>query len=131
MKTMMYRQSKVIGAQARYEYVVEGFGDFPLDMLRYDCAWPKEEKDAGVAQQHERGLRRVRLTGTRPPTEARWHSFLWKVRQINELGEVIEPKPEPAVASRAVQHQHQHDWHVWNGITECRVCGVVYQDSRK
>ena len=27
----------------RFEYAVEGVGDFPLDMLRHDCAYPADQ----------------------------------------------------------------------------------------
>ena len=28
----------------RFEYTVEGVGDFPLDMLRHDCAYPADQE---------------------------------------------------------------------------------------
>jgi hypothetical protein len=62
-------------------FVVEGAGDFPLDMLRYDCAFPLTERDAHIAQRHEK--RRVILMSRRVhdgyPTDARWRSFTWQV----------------------------------------------------
>jgi hypothetical protein len=66
-------------------FTVEGRGEFPLDMLRYDAAWPASERDALTAQDREaRGVRQVTLRtimhkGSRRPTinVARWHSFGW------------------------------------------------------
>lgn len=65
------------------EFVVEGTGDFPFDMLRYDSCWPRTEVDSGNIERsfRARGMTRweVRLKGLRMPTEARWESFGWKV----------------------------------------------------
>jgi hypothetical protein len=67
-----------------FTFTVEGAGEFPMDMLRYDRCFPRNEKDANAAQDRERGRRQVELT--RPhceaywtPTEGRWQSFGWKV----------------------------------------------------
>lgn len=62
--------------------VVEGTGDFPLDMLRYDCAFPATEHDSAIASHYSNRravaliLRSVNDNG---PTDPRWTSFLWKV----------------------------------------------------
>ena len=32
----------------RFEYAVEGVGDFPLDMLRHDRAYPADEQSAAA-----------------------------------------------------------------------------------
>lgn len=62
--------------------VVEGMGDFPLDMLRYDSAFPMTEQDSHIAaNQFEK--RRVALTvraaNDLGPTVDRWRSFTWQV----------------------------------------------------
>lgn len=61
--------------------VVEGAGDFPLDMLRYDSACPYREVDSH-AMAHE-GRRRLvlvrRAVNSLPATYARWESFGWRV----------------------------------------------------
>lgn len=67
-----------------YEYTVEGRGEFPFDMLRYDQCWPKRESEdvVNMAPSHpgmRREVRRVTLVGTHSPTEGRWESFGWKV----------------------------------------------------
>jgi len=62
--------------------VVEGCGNFPLDMLRYDSAFPATEHDAAIAQnyQDKRSVALVLRTKNKlAPTERRWQSFLWPV----------------------------------------------------
>lgn len=63
-------------------FTVEGGGEFPFDMLRYDQCWPTGSMDA-AAITHE-GKRRVALNGVAGlpgnyPTHARWLSFGWRV----------------------------------------------------
>lgn len=63
-------------------FVVEGLGDFPFDMLRYDSAFPMTERDAYLAG-HTGEMRRVAITSRKvndtEPTAARWKSFGWTV----------------------------------------------------
>jgi hypothetical protein len=70
-------------------YAVEGIGDFPLDMLRHDRAWPADEESvtammAGMrwaaSRKRSRELLVVRLVSHRAPTSERWRSFGWTVR---------------------------------------------------
>ncbi len=67
------------------EFTVEGCGEFPFDMLRYDSCWPYQGDDAGqlASRRHERDTniqsRRVVLQGIQDPTAERWRSFNWKV----------------------------------------------------
>lgn len=83
----------------RYTYEVVGRVEFPMDMLRYDGAHPARSEDAaaiyhsffsndgktaGEAQGsaprgEDNKAVRVRLIGIRPPTQARWGSFVWSV----------------------------------------------------
>lgn len=68
------------------EFTVEGNGDFPLDMLRYDQCWPKSEStdSINVAARRYTSKRQVTLVSIkRLPTIARWESFGWKVVKIN------------------------------------------------
>lgn len=66
-------------------FVVEGAGEFPFDMLRFDACWPDGSNDAaGIANSSlddnsRRGRRRVRLNSAATPTPARWDSFNWRV----------------------------------------------------
>lgn len=74
-------------AAKQYEFTVEGRGEFPLDMLRYDRCWPKREsEDVGAIEKSFRqtqlgaaDLYAVRLRGLREPEAARWKSFGWRV----------------------------------------------------
>lgn len=63
---------------ALYTYEVRGIGPFPLDMLRYDCAWPVSSED--VQAMAERGVRSVKLSSYKPPTADRWASFMWRLK---------------------------------------------------
>lgn len=68
---------------------VEGGGEFPIDMMRYDRCWPATEADSGYSYSPIRGgqagLRTVRVqahSGTKvsPFTDLRWASFGWRVQ---------------------------------------------------
>lgn len=61
-------------AGGRLVYKVEGRGEFPTDMLRYDAAWPRNEG----AQILGRDRRTVELTAL-GCTPKRWESFGWNV----------------------------------------------------
>ena len=80
----------------RFEYAVEGVGDFPLDMLRHDGAYPADQQSvaaimAGLrwaaSRKRSRELLVVRLVSDRPPTSERWRSYGWTVT-------VSRPEPE-------------------------------------
>lgn len=58
-------------------YKVTGWGDFPIDMLRFDSVYPASEKDSGIIA-NSREQRTVEVEGARC-TIGRWESFLWKV----------------------------------------------------
>lgn len=70
---------------------VRGSWSFPADMLRYDDAEPARPEDVDVIQLLSteeptlamlRGRFEVTLRSPRPPTEARWGSFLWRVIEV-------------------------------------------------
>lgn len=67
------------------EYVVEGFGEFPIDMLRYDCSCPHTEQDSAIITNQD-GKRRVKLRAYQRsnagPEKDRWKSFSWRVVEI-------------------------------------------------
>ena len=71
--------------RALYEFAVCGWGEFPLDMLRYDSCWPRREGTdvfkmfASLRNDGSRELQTIRLVGLRPPSEGRWNSFGWPV----------------------------------------------------
>lgn len=74
------------------KYTVEGVPPIPLDMLRYDGAYPATEQDAGrgglSASEHDGTPVKVELihrewgAGWRGPTSDRWKSFLWRVVSV-------------------------------------------------
>lgn len=72
------------------EMVVEGRGNPPMDMLRYDQCAPASGADAALLERnigHE--LRRVRLRryypvgGAHEPEFGRWESFGWRVVELD------------------------------------------------
>jgi hypothetical protein len=84
---------------ARYcKFVVEGKGVFPVDMLRYDHAYPASTDSAGYIvhkkysdddDDSDKTLvevkRKVELIAPDEPTEARWTSFGWRVSDVKAL----------------------------------------------
>ena len=62
--------------------IVEGCGDFPVDMLRYDRCVPDTEEDAHAIQRgpykRQVTLRRFSVNTLRA-TRGRWDTFGWKV----------------------------------------------------
>jgi hypothetical protein len=82
---------------AKYvEFTVSGIGRFPVDMLRYDGAYPASSSDAGeMAKRIENTVampdrKPIRLRAAIPtgfrknalPTVQRWNSFCWRVDEI-------------------------------------------------
>jgi hypothetical protein len=72
------------------EFEVEGSGNFPFDMLRYDSCYPVREGEdtANLASpkwaRNELPHRTIRLkrivfNSQQMPTTGRWKSFGWKV----------------------------------------------------
>jgi len=70
----------------RFSYTVVLTYAFPVDMLRYDCAWPDCSEDARliIASQDPEFMRKarrdgppvkVRIVGVKHPTFDRWSSF--------------------------------------------------------
>lgn len=72
--------------QGQVKYRLQGALPFPIDMLRYDAAWPASEQDS---LRIEATLRygcadiespvTVEVYARRPLTTARWRSFGWVV----------------------------------------------------
>lgn len=70
----------------RFAYTVILTYAFPVDMLRYDCAWPDSSEDARLIiesqdatfmrdRRHNGPPVKVRIVGTKHPTFDRWSSF--------------------------------------------------------
>lgn len=67
-----------------YEWflVVEGSGDVPIDMLRYDACMPHEEKDSHRFERTDERRRLVlvrRSVSETPGNADRWRSFGWRI----------------------------------------------------
>jgi hypothetical protein len=68
-----------------FEYYVTGAGVFPFDMMRFDSCWPATGEDAArlewerINSAKGRSLRSIRMRSYKPPTIARWASFVWSV----------------------------------------------------
>jgi len=69
-----------------YKFVVEGEGGFPFDMLRYDCCWPFKQTDvAKMCKEDYKQERNIQLQGMSFPTQERWKSFGWTIKEVIEL----------------------------------------------
>jgi hypothetical protein len=71
-----------------YEYSVVGKGHFPIDMLRYDSAWPARSEDCmpillSPDRESYREVRTVKVRSHTPPTIDRWRSFMWNVQNLS------------------------------------------------
>jgi hypothetical protein len=81
------QQDKLIeAAQNAIAFEVFGRGDFPFDMLRYDCCWPATQADSSQLElaptpQARQEMRSINLKGLKVPTAARWKSWGWEVAQ--------------------------------------------------
>ena len=69
---------------------VEGMGEFPYDMLRYDGCYPRTEADSAELSRHSTRRRIVQLIAERQPgeplaTPERWESFNWRVIGTEEV----------------------------------------------
>lgn len=67
---------------------VTGDGAFPIDMLRYEGAFPAEETDSNRIGHVEetRTVRLIKFSSEREPrwNHARWHSFGWTLQACEE-----------------------------------------------
>lgn len=82
-----------MGKTRSYEFTVAGSGAFPFDMLRYDAAYPVGTEGV-FALKMASGAHGFRVAGVvtvplatmlRPPTDARWASFGWKVSDVRAI----------------------------------------------
>ena len=73
-----------------FTYLVKGKGGFPMDMLRYDAAWPADP-DAGDAiwenifyhdREKQAATKPIRLRSHYEPAKERWNSFGWIVLRV-------------------------------------------------
>ena len=70
-------------------FTVVGRGEFPLDMLRYDQAWPVA--DGSFASHTGRRFVRMGCVQRGGPTIARWASFGWTV--VDPAGGLADEYP--------------------------------------
>lgn len=62
-----------------------GASRFPIDMLRYDHAWPRAEKDARlIANTFDDSATQIEieLCSFNMPNRNRWSSFGWEVLRV-------------------------------------------------
>lgn len=81
--------------KADIKFTVEGVGDFPLDMLRYDRCFPRTGEDAEMLLTPEvnayASRRQVTLVALArdsrfwEPTRGRWLSFNWAVIDVQPI----------------------------------------------
>lgn len=86
-------------------FTVEGTGEFPFDMLRYDMCWPYRGEDAAQMSGHTAQKRRrvvVQHFDTHPITEARWRSFNWQV-----IGEGVHESDKPRDDGTWIEPGHE------------------------
>jgi len=69
-----------------WEFIVQGKGGFPLDMLRYDYCYPMLESEISSLNNFLRDSTVISLkTEKRNITPKRWESFCWKIVQAFPL----------------------------------------------
>jgi hypothetical protein len=69
-----------------YQYTVVGSGAFPVDQLRYDSCWPADTESAirMFRDRHDeeyRDEREINIESHNPPTEDRWNTFGWRIKE--------------------------------------------------
>jgi len=85
-------QTGYLGTLYRTDFEVEGAGAFPVDMLRYTCAWPKGENDARAIEdsfdssvKHTVALSRYHRDPEPQLAADRWKAkFRWQVVRVLE-----------------------------------------------
>jgi hypothetical protein len=72
-------------------FTVEGGGQFPFDMLRYDGCYPATQEDVTAMVLRRPSERRQVLLETHHPraganglTDERWRSFGWRIIEVNQ-----------------------------------------------
>lgn len=89
-------QTGYLGTLYRTDFEVQGTGGFPVDMLRYTCAWPKDETDVfaieeslldNLADEARRTITLSKYHRDPEPVLAgdRWEAkFRWRVVRVIE-----------------------------------------------
>ena len=85
-----FAAARVLSMADLFGYTVSGVGDFPLDMLRHDGAYPADKESvaaimAGLAwaaaRKRSRETLTVRLVSHCVPTPERWRTYGWTVSE--------------------------------------------------
>ncbi len=73
-------------------FTVQGAYQFPIDMLRYDCCYPQQQKDIvtierSLANAEQASPFKVTLASQliHNPTKDRWASFGWQVTDVTMI----------------------------------------------
>lgn len=72
-------------------FTVSSTFGFPIDMLRYDAAYPASSEDAAKIEAairgETKGRTKVALISASPtaPTGGRWESFTWRVEEVQPI----------------------------------------------
>lgn len=69
-----------------FTFTVSGTGEFPVDMMRFERAWPRAPSDSKKIQESDpsSGRFEVDLQSADPPSQkGRWGSFGWRIEKIN------------------------------------------------
>lgn len=87
---------------------VMGSGEFPLDMLRYDCCAPASEEDSGVIRSINSSYQRDWVVYVKKVlhkkrrkrdvvfTEGRWNSFGCSIREVENVSRSSDRAEQPA-----------------------------------
>jgi len=82
-----------LNAKYGWIFVVEGSGNFPLDMLRRDRCFPLDEGETYYMRHHNSEKVQITLKTHQPYiTHKRWESFSWKVIHASPLTKDGYPK---------------------------------------
>lgn len=73
----------------RQIFTVEGRLAFPLDMLRYDCCWPRDNASpihtSIVEPRADNYVVELVTDNPHAPTNDRWASFGWTVTSVRSV----------------------------------------------
>jgi hypothetical protein len=64
----------------RKRFTVEGSGEFPFDMLRFDACFPASMSDSEELERTDARSIELETLSPTSPTPERWRAFRWTVR---------------------------------------------------
>ena len=105
----MDKVGNLLNSKYGWEFTVEGNSNsrFPIDMLRYDRAYPADSDASrsikncpSIQRKETSGLTMYRVIKLRTTkgtiTPARWNSFAWTIKEAFELTKEGTPKSKPS-----------------------------------